>query len=273
MGFFSPSASYKEIPGLGQQLGPLQNFGSQFDLGAADYGQRQAKGLMKQMGQGNYEGLAGTFLSPIRDSYAVSQREGERSNMMGANALQQGAQPALMAAIGQEGRLKNQEGLGLALSNAVPQLYGQAQSAFGAGRQRQISELGLDLDARKAALQGKIGGNQLVTGPSIFGSIMQGLGGAAGMASGLGYQPFKQGCWIAEACYGVDDPRTHFLRYWLNNVWAVQSPIGFMFMWLYLRVGQRVARMVKRNRIAKAVARFVFDALLDKATREPQEAM
>jgi hypothetical protein len=191
MSFFGPSTSWKETPGLGQFLGGMTDYANQ--LGGADFGQRQAKGLLKQMGSGNYDNVMGSYLSPIRDSYAVSQREGDRANMMGANALYQGSQPGLMAAIGQEGRLKNQEGLGLAMSSAVPQLYGQAQGAFNAGRQRQLGEEGIRSGLLTGAMQGNIAGHQLVQGPSIFGSIMQGLGQAGGLASGLGsmgYKPF-----------------------------------------------------------------------------------
>lgn len=183
MGFFTPS--YKQVGGLDSYLSPLSGFGQQYDLGAADFGQRQAKGLLKQLGQGNYDNLLGSYLSPLRDQAQVNQRENERDLQMGANAFQQGAQPGLMAALGNESRLKTQEQLGMQLASAVPQLYGAAQGAFNAGRGRQISEMGLDEQAREAALRGKIGGNQMT--PSIFSStILPLLQSAGGIMGGLG---------------------------------------------------------------------------------------
>lgn len=263
MGFFSPSSSYHEVPGLSQFLSPLQGF--QPGLGKSG---RVAKNLLGDLQSGNYEGLAGSFLSPIKDQFAVNQRENDRSLNMGANALYQGSQPGLMAAIGNEGRLKNQEGLGMSLASAIPGLYGQASNAF---QSAYNTKQGLTLDAMRAALEGKIGGNKLVTNPSMWSSITGGLKdlmqGAGSLAGGFGMGGSGGGgCWIAEAVYGIDDPRTHFLRWWLNTVWAHESIVGFIFMALYLRIGQRVARVVKRNNLVRWVARFVFDGLLTKAT-------
>src|SRR5262245_29626772 len=124
MGFFSPG--YREIPGLGNYLSPLAGFGQQYDLGGADFAERQAKGLLKQMGQGNYENIMGTYLSPMINEARTAQRENERNLLMGGNAFMQGAQPGYMAALGQQGRLQAQEQLGMNLASAIPQLYGQA---------------------------------------------------------------------------------------------------------------------------------------------------
>ena len=199
MSFFGTGASYKEVPGLSQYLSPLQNF----DPGLGFAG-RQAKGVLKHMGQGDYEGLASSFLSPIKDQYAVNQRENERDLSMGANAFQQGAQPGLMATIGNESRLKNQEGLGMSLASAIPQLYGQMSNTFGQARQTRI---GSQLQGLQSALQGKLGGNQLVTSPSIFSQLASGAQAAGSLAGGFGLG--KQPCWIAEALYGVEIGRAH----------------------------------------------------------------
>lgn len=81
---------------------------------------------------------------------------------------------------------------------------------------------------------------------------------AAGYAAG--------GCWIAEAIYGVDDPRTHLVRLWLN-VEFVKSTTGRMVMALYLRFGQRVASWVRRSTLLKHALKPLFDRGLKNAIR------
>lgn len=84
--------------------------------------------------------------------------------------------------------------------------------------------------------------NQFVAAKSIPGfsdTFAQGLG--AGLSKALTSGP-SGGCWIAESIYGVDDYRTHIMRFWLNNVWAKQSKIGSLVMKLYLKFGQRIAK-------------------------------
>jgi hypothetical protein len=187
-GLFKPTGGYKEVGGINQYLDPISQFGGPqgFNLGGADFGQKQAKGIMKDIGAGDFSGIIGTYLSPITDAYKVNQRESERDLHMGANAMYQGTQPALMAGLGQTARNQATEQLGLNLASAIPQLYGQAQQAFGAGRQRQIAEMGLDLQSLIAALQGKLGANQLQTGKSLFeqfSGAASAMGGGAGMAA------------------------------------------------------------------------------------------
>lgn len=186
MGFlFNPRANFKEVPGINQYLSPVSGFGDQFDLGRADFGQRQAKQIMKGIGEGDYSGIIGTYLNPITDAAKTSEREMERNMSMGANAMYAGTQPALMAGLQQEAKLRGQEQLGMQYAAAIPQLYGQAQQAYGAGRGRQIAEMGLDLQSLIAALEGKISANKLVTGPSVLSQLAQAAAGAGTLAAGL----------------------------------------------------------------------------------------
>lgn len=94
-------------------------------------------------------------------------------------------------------------------------------------------------------------------------AAIQAAGQAAGAA--LGKPPSSGGCWIAESLYGVDDPRTLLMRFWLNQVWAKQSRLGALLMKLYRRVGQRVAAWVKVNRVVRSGLRPVFDFGLKRA--------
>lgn len=64
--------------------------------------------------------------------------------------------------------------------------------------------------------------------------------------------------------YGVHDGRTHVVRAYLNGPFR-KSRTGDFIMRLYLRFGERVARVVKRSKLLKAVFRPFFDAALSRA--------
>jgi len=95
----------------------------------------------------------------------------------------------------------------------------------------------------------------------VLGAVGGVLGQAAGNESGF------FGCWIAEAIYGVDDSRTHQLRYWLNFVWAKESIIGRYTMKLYRLVGRQVAAVVKRNSFVRGCFKPIFDFALSCASK------
>ena len=185
MGLFSSSTKFNEIPGIQPYLDNLLGFGDKFNLGENDFGTRQSRKFLKQLGSGDYSGLMGTILNPIHNAAETSRREGERGMQMGANAMYQGTQPALMAGLSEETRLRSQEQEGLAMSSAIPQLYGQVQSAYGAGRGRSLQGAGLDLQSLIAALQGKIGANQASTSPSLFSQFSGAAAGLAPLLAGL----------------------------------------------------------------------------------------
>jgi hypothetical protein len=74
----------------------------------------------------------------------------------------------------------------------------------------------------------------------------------------------KPGCWIAEAIYGVDDIRTHLVRAYLNGPFR-ETLAGNFIMRMYLRFGERVARVVKASNALRALFRPFFDAALSRA--------
>jgi len=95
---------------------------------------------------------------------------------------------------------------------------------------------------------------------SQFGQdLAQGAGAAAGAYAG--------GCWIAEALYGENDPRTHLLRSWLNDEFK-RTMLGRVVMAFYLRYGQRIAAIAKRSRMLRAVLRPLFELALKHARRD-----
>lgn len=98
-------------------------------------------------------------------------------------------------------------------------------------------------------------------------STMGFLGSLAGAGGSIG-GGFAAACWIAEALFGEFSLKTMRLRYWLNRVWAKESKIGAMVMWLYRQYGRSVAKLVQENRLVAAVLRPLFDAGYSRACRE-----
>lgn len=72
------------------------------------------------------------------------------------------------------------------------------------------------------------------------------------------------GCWIAEAIYGTDDPRTHLVRAWLNGPFK-KTKVGRVAMRLYLAFGQRIAVLVRKHNLLKLIFKPLFDTALRRA--------
>src|SRR5579864_3391515 len=51
-------------------------------------------------------------------------------------------------------------------------------------------------------------------------------------------------CWIAEAIYGVDAPRTELVRVWLSECHEEGEPWSLVVVPLYRRFGQRIAAIL-----------------------------
>ena len=86
---------------------------------------------------------------------------------------------------------------------------------------------------------------------------------ALSAASNVGTAALK-GCWIAEAIYGTDDPRTHLLRWYLNGPFSATVP-GAAIMCVYFAVGRPVAWLVRRSDMARAILKPLFDSGLRRA--------
>lgn len=89
----------------------------------------------------------------------------------------------------------------------------------------------------------------------ILDPALQAAGQGAGAAAG--------GCWIAEAIYGVTDPRTLAARAWLNGEFR-QTRIGRIVMAFYLRFGQRIARYVENSKLLRFALKPIFDIAAEK---------
>jgi len=95
-------------------------------------------------------------------------------------------------------------------------------------------------------------------GGGLLGSLVS---GAAQVGAG-----FATKCWVVRAIYGDTDPRVAILRFYIfYGGW--NGIIARTFASLYLRFGERVAKVVKRNRAVRATMRILFDYLLRRAER------
>jgi hypothetical protein len=135
------------------------------------------------------------------------------------------------------------------------QRYGVQASALPADTYSRI--YGTAIGGRDAALGTQA---QTASQPGFWDQMAGSLiSGAAGVAAG-----FTPHCWIAEAIYGVDDPRTHLVREWLTAEFAL-TPFGRTVMNLYRRFGQRVASVARKSRVLRALLRPIFDRALSNS--------
>ena len=102
--------------------------------------------------------------------------------------------------------------------------------------------------------------------------IIQGGGGKkldTGGAKGAGN---SKGCWIAEALYGVDDPRTLLLRAWLGVAYD-ERRAGWPLIAAYHRFGYATAQLIYQGYLPRALFRPLFDALVARALDDSARAI
>jgi len=90
--------------------------------------------------------------------------------------------------------------------------------------------------------------------------VVQGANGMMVDASGSR----SKTCWIAEALYGVHDPRTLVVRAWLTTVLVERRP-GWRFVELYGRVGAATAALIRRGILPRQLFLPLFDRLFAQA--------
>ena len=98
--------------------------------------------------------------------------------------------------------------------------------------------------------------------------IIQGGGGKKADA-GAGN---SKGCWIAEALYGVEDPRTLLLRAWLSVAYE-ERRAGWWFIALYQQFGRATADLIYRGYLSRQLFRPLFDRLVDKTLSESAQTI
>ena len=96
---------------------------------------------------------------------------------------------------------------------------------------------------------------------SSFGDML--LPSLIGAGGELGSAAIKK-CWVAAELYGGwEDPRTIALRRFIFEDWKTLP--GRAFAWLYLHTGERVARLIHYDPLARAAFKLLFDRLLARA--------
>ena len=80
-------------------------------------------------------------------------------------------------------------------------------------------------------------------------------------------------CWIAEALYGIDAPRTHLVRVWLKKCYQRREGWALFVVPVYRRVGQRVAAGVRSYAVLQRLFRPLFDRAVVCAHRDYASAI
>lgn len=102
-----------------------------------------------------------------------------------------------------------------------------------------------------------------------FKNIVQGNSGTRGDG---GPGQTKATCWIAEALYGVDDPRTILLRAWLTAAY-LEKRRWWWCVAAYMRFGRAVANVLQKSVVLRRGFRVLFDVLVRKAYDEAPRAV
>jgi hypothetical protein len=242
-------------------------------------------------------GEAGRVLAPLYAARSNAMAGANRDTILQTEQARSAGLTALAGALGQQqGALTSgQQGIqsaGSGVNSALQTLLGAQggiQSGVG-GTQNALQSL---LAALSAQGQGQGMGQGLAQtignfyNPSSYISGSSAALGDAGSATNTRAGLIKPGfmdyaapvigaglstagniwCWIAEEIWGVNDVRTHFLRLWLRENFS-KTAIGSVFTRLYARFGERVAEMVHRSKIVRAIATVVFESLLKRAVAE-----
>jgi hypothetical protein len=74
-------------------------------------------------------------------------------------------------------------------------------------------------------------------------------------------------CWVAEALYGVNDPRTMLLRGWLSEVY-IQRRRWWFLVALYMRFGPATAKLIYSGHLPRRLLLPLFNVLTVKAFEE-----
>lgn len=104
-----------------------------------------------------------------------------------------------------------------------------------------------------------------------YGHVKDIIQGGVGMMSDAPGGNSKA-CWVAEALYGVHDPRTTLLRAWLSHAY-VERRRWWLFVALYRRFGRTIADWIHRGHLPRRWLRPLFDFLVVRAFDESARAI
>lgn len=101
-----------------------------------------------------------------------------------------------------------------------------------------------------------------------YGSVAQVIRGQASTHNGDFNGGATKMCWIAEALYGVDAPRTLLVRAWLTAHHARGARWARIVVPAYQRCGSAVARGVRSNAMVRRLCAVLFDNAVRRAHAE-----
>lgn len=104
-----------------------------------------------------------------------------------------------------------------------------------------------------------------------YGNVVQLTRGGGGTGNDAGRH--TKHCWIAEALYGVDAPRTQLIRAWLIECYDRHEPWSLVAVPLYRRFGERVAAFLRSYPAFKRAFRPLFDLGVKRAHRDRSAAL
>jgi len=105
-----------------------------------------------------------------------------------------------------------------------------------------------------------------------YGSVKDIVQGGGGTKSDGAGKPNTKTCWVAEALYGVDAPRTTLLRAWVTRQ-HIERGRWRLFAALYSRYGRAAAGAIHRRRLPRHWVRPLFDFLVDTTFDESARAI
>ena len=234
-------------------------YGQNYQFGA---GQNMQAQLANQ--QANYAAAANN------QAFNAQQAQQRFSNLLGTTGVEQNMLGADRAYAGQLANMWGGVGnAGLSLIGQSPQAIQYGNQILGMGAQ-QAGQTGPQLFDPNAGVNLALQNNANLANynASIYGA-QAGAAGAEAQARGQFYGGLFQGigniassfipkpapaCWVAREVYGVNNPRWLMFREWLFD----DSPRWFYR--LYLKHGERFARLISGKDKIKAVIRAWMDA-------------
>lgn len=216
----------------------------------ADTIQKQLSQALVQAGagpEGGYAAMTKAGLPTAAANQITSYELGLQPQAMQALQSLAGTQDTIAGTAGGIG--SSVAGTGQGIAGTGTTLTGQGLTAEQAAEQAAMAKLGFN--AQTGAL-------------STFGAITGGLANLGKAASGVSGFKLPSSCWIAEAIYGTNDPRTLLVRAYLNGPFK-QTAFGRAVMSLYQRYGRAIAAQVRKHGWLKRALQPLFDKALDHA--------
>jgi len=99
---------------------------------------------------------------------------------------------------------------------------------------------------------------------TYYGHVKDIVQGGLGTGNDGGAAGHSKVCWIAEALYGVNTPRTLLVRGWLTEAYDQKRRWWFLVS-LYRTFGRPVAGLIRRGGVLAQLLIPVFDYLVVKA--------